>query len=1120
MRRGPAIGGFRRLPRSSHARRLPGRLASLAVALTVAVSGGVLLLLMRGPIDLHDALPTMVERANAALGDAAGQSRIEIGGARLGLGPAGAPAPGLYLEAVRIVGADGEAIAEAPTVRVAFRPLDLLAGQLRLSHVTVIGAALTLRKPPDGPLLGDLAPASPDVDALQPVAQVLAAMAAAPPPLLASLAQIAFEDTAITVELPDPGHVIPLRGVGVRFMLRDGALAAVATVPLAEGARPVTLAAALGDDGTVRLEAAMPPTRPALWPGIAADLTALDVPISGTLSATIDPEGRLDAAIARVEVGPGVVTVGDTAAALDGARAVLRLDGDGWDIDSLTVQAGPFSLNGTGRIEADISAEGLRAATAVLALGPVAVPLDPADPRSPAARFDDGFLSIRMLPTARRVEVADAHLRRGALTVGLSGWAAHHPEGWEIALGGALRDLSVADLLALWPVRVAPGAQRWMKAHLEAGQVDEAFFSVAGPLATPRAVLDFGFREARATPLPPLPPIIGGRGWGRVDNDVFMLSLAEGQVRVSAGSDSVIDLNGSRFRLEPLSDGDAPGRIALQAAGPVAAMLALIDMPPLSLLDRVAISPDAVEGAGRVSADIVVPLRRDVLLSEIGVAVTATVTEAALDTETPLGLFSAPSLSLIADTERLRLDGNGTVGQSSVAVQWDELFGPSDTEPRTTVALTLGLSPADLAALGIETAALSPEVTLRLGATVPVELRLRRDGGGIAPGATAFESRIDLRGAAFAVPMLGISKPRNTAATATVGGVVGNEGTDIDRLELDSGPLRLRARARFDAAQQLERLDIDSLRVGPDTDVAAMVVRDGRGFDATVRGRSLDATGLLTASRGDTARRSATSPPLELRLFLDTMRLTPSLLLSGARSKIRRLSDGALSVVLNGTFGAGSTLSIELEQDVGGRGTLRATSSDAGALAREANLFSRGLGGQLDLSATLAASGAIDGEARLHNVILSNDPRLDSLMMGADQAAALERLREEGIRFETVRLPFRWDDGVVTLREAVAFGPVMGITLSGTYTSATDSLAMSGVFTPLFGLNSLLGNLPLIGPLLTGGEGQGLLAFTFGLSGPASDPVVSVNPFSVLLPGALRQILQQGPERGTAMAGD
>ena len=51
-----------------------------------------------------------------------------------------------------------------------------------------------------------------------------------------------------------------------------------------------------------------------------------------------------------------------------------------------------------------------------------------------------------------------------------------------------------------------------------------------------------------------------------------------------------------------------------------------------------------------------------------------------------------------------------------------------------------------------------------------------------------------------------------------------------------------------------------------------------------------------------------------------------------------------------------------------------------------------------------------------------------------------------------------------------------------------------------------------LGQLLSGGDGEGILAMTFSVNGPIRDPSFSVNPLSILAPGFLRKIFsgQQG----------
>ena len=62
--------------------------------------------------------------------------------------------------------------------------------------------------------------------------------------------------------------------------------------------------------------------------------------------------------------------------------------------------------------------------------------------------------------------------------------------------------------------------------------------------------------------------------------------------------------------------------------------------------------------------------------------------------------------------------------------------------------------------------------------------------------------------------------------------------------------------------------------------------------------------------------------------------------------------------------------------------------------------------------------------------------------------------------------------------------------------------------TPIYALNSALGNAPIIGDILVGKKGEGLLAFSYRVSGETGNPSVFVNPLSALTPGIFRQIFQ------------
>ncbi len=62
------------------------------------------------------------------------------------------------------------------------------------------------------------------------------------------------------------------------------------------------------------------------------------------------------------------------------------------------------------------------------------------------------------------------------------------------------------------------------------------------------------------------------------------------------------------------------------------------------------------------------------------------------------------------------------------------------------------------------------------------------------------------------------------------------------------------------------------------------------------------------------------------------------------------------------------------------------------------------------------------------------------------------------------------------------------------------------MISPAYGLTGVLDSIPLLGTILSGGEGEGIVAMTFRVRGTPEDPEFSVNPLSLLAPGILRNI--------------
>src|SRR5262249_20330842 len=115
---------------------------------------------------------------------------------------------------------------------------------------------------------------------------------------------------------------------------------------------------------------------------------------------------------------------------------------------------------------------------------------------------------------------------------------------------------------------------------------------------------------------------------------------------------------------------------------------------------------------------------------------------------------------------------------------------------------------------------------------------------------------------------------------------------------------------------------------------------------------------------------------------------------------------------------------------------------------------------------------------------------------------------QSGISFSAMRAEFTRQSGQLSVREGVVKGPIIGLTIEGNIDYNVNQVRMSGTIVPMYGLNNMFGQLPLIGIFLGGGSNEGLIGVTYEVVGSPSQPVLRVNPISAMAPGVLRKIFE------------
>ena len=178
--------------------------------------------------------------------------------------------------------------------------------------------------------------------------------------------------------------------------------------------------------------------------------------------------------------------------------------------------------------------------------------------------------------------------------------------------------------------------------------------------------------------------------------------------------------------------------------------------------------------------------------------------------------------------------------------------------------------------------------------------------------------------------------------------------------------------------------------------------------------------------------------------------------------------------------------------------------NDAGAFFRFTDTYSKVIGGQLQLAMDppTVEPSAKEGLINVRDFSVKGEASLDRVAAGGQAGL------QNGVAFSRLRAEFTRQNGQLTIREGVVKGPMIGGTIEGSIDYPGNQVRMSGTFVPMYGLNNMFGQIPIVGLFLGGGSNEGLIGVTYEIVGTPGQPVLRVNPISAMAPGVLRKIFE------------
>jgi hypothetical protein len=675
-----------------------------------------------------------------------------------------------------------------------------------------------------------------------------------------------------------------------------------------------------------------------------------------------------------------------------------------------------------------------------------------------------------------------------------------------LLLNLTLDRFDIAQLAATWPEGIGRNERRWLVPNVTAGQVRDVALAIEGTIAEnfadlvpTRMDVTGTVSDATVHYLRPMPPVEDARGKFRIDLDTV-------DIAVDAGRVGTIQARSARVKLTSLQAHPQWADIAVEMAVPVADAVALVAHPRLKLFARRPMPVSNPTGQAEVKLSVRFPLLDDLDVDTVAVRAEVQLTDVKLPALVAGQDVTGGPLQLVVDNDSLRVTGQVQLAGMPARVTYETDFrtGPP-TQVTERIRAELRGDAAALARLGLDAGG-------RIEGALPLSVTFTRRRRGDADAAL----RLDLRDARLAVAEAGFGKPPGQPASAEASlRMTGDRITALEAIRIDAPGLSARGRLGF-ANGRPDRLALTQLAIGNTRAAGEISFGADGALAATLRGAVLDLGPYLAMPAAPPAppppEPAAPGPPLRLDLAFDRITTVRNRALLGVAVRYDETGGRLRQLNASGRTGAANTPDAgAFEASLAprdGKRVLAMRAADAGALLAALDVFDNLAGGVLAVDGTFdEPGGVLSGTATLSDFRVRDAPAFGRLLQGMTLYGLLDLARGPGLSFSQMTAPFSYSPGhVLTLTDARAFSPSLGLTAKGRIDRRARTLDMEGTVVPAYFFNSLLGNIPLIGRLFSPERGGGVFAATYSMRGPLDDPQVRVNPLAALTPGFLRGV--------------
>ncbi len=669
----------------------------------------------------------------------------------------------------------------------------------------------------------------------------------------------------------------------------------------------------------------------------------------------------------------------------------------------------------------------------------------------------------------------------------------------EIKADLTLHDAPGDKVPVLWPLALSPQTREWVTQSISNGKIEKATLALdikKGDLAKPvlpkEAVeANIDVENLSILYLPEHPPVSHVKGTIHIDGIGLLADIASAdyleKTKLSDGRVIIDDLNADNPYINVELHADAPARDIVHFLG----------LPRLKHAEHLGLRENEVKGTvkgeARVGFNFFAPKGKkaeDVISYDVKAVV------AGISQKDFLHKFDivGASGSINVDNSGIEFSGLGEVNGATINKSTVKYLFTPEKGIDTVLDINATCAIENLKRFGY------PDLPFMKGA-IGVNASVR-----LGDKAEQVEATLNLDAADINLADIGWQKPSGEGAVLEIATDKKDGALNITSFNLSGKKISAKGSAALSQDfSSLAALNIGKFSLG-DNDIEKLrYEKNEKGTQLDITADTLDLSAYM--AKDDDGFSFKNFPAIQLNADIGKLILGKDRELSSLKGSLFCDSNICQRANFTGYSDSKKAFSFKIENNSKRQRKLQVTADDAGSFLHASGVLDGMNGGTLTLNGNYRddeSGSTLKGTLDISEHTIKDAPLLGKILSLASLTGFIDALAGNGIRFKQLNMPFTLHNDVVTIEKGKTFGSAIGMTVDGTITFPEKTLDLEGTVVPAYTLNNVLGNVPILGDMLVGGEGQGVFAARYSVKGTEQNAKVGVNPLSILTPGFLR----------------